>query len=119
LLNLRSVFYFMLPKTGIFQKFLLLIGLKKAVRVEGNSMFPTLKDGDIVLINFRAKLSKAAIVLANHPYKNSKLIKRIKDIDENGSYYLIGDNLAESIDSRTFGVILRKDILGKVESKIK
>lgn len=110
----------MLPRAGIFQKFLLLTGWRKAVRVEGNSMLPTLKDGDIVIINSNSKPAENIIVLANHPYKQRvKIIKRIKEIDENKNCYLIGDNPSESTDSRTFGVISPKDILGIIENKLK
>ena len=109
----------MLSSAGIFQKFLLLIGWRKAVRVEGNSMLPTLKDGDIVIINSYAELAKNIIVLANHPYKQHvKIIKRISKIDENGNCFLIGDNPNESTDSRTFGIISPKDILGIIENKL-
>ena len=82
-------------------------------------MLPTLKDGDIVIINSYAELAKNMIVLANHPYKQSvKVIKRISKIDENGNCFLIGDNPNESTDSRTFGVISPKDILGIIEKKL-
>ena len=109
----------MLPKAGIFQKFLLIIGQRKIVRVEGNSMLPTLKDGDIVSVNSNAKPAKNIIVLANHPYKQSvKIIKRISKIDENGNCFLLGDNPTESTDSRTFGVISPKNVLGIIEKKL-
>ena len=83
-------------------------------------MLPTLKDGDIVIIKAVINPVENNIVLANHPYKQSvKIIKRISKIDENGNCFLLGDNPDESTDSRTFGAISSKNILGKVENKLK
>ncbi|HQU82141.1 MAG TPA: nickel-type superoxide dismutase maturation protease [Pyrinomonadaceae bacterium] len=92
----------------------------KLFRVEGDSMFPNLKNGEFVLINpdFEPKIGD--IVLAAHPFKKSvKIIKRITEINAENRYFLIGDNPTESTDSRSFGTILRKDILGKVTAKVK
>ena len=92
----------------------------KIFRVEGDSMFPSLKNGDLVLINpdFEPKIGD--IVLAAHPFKKSvKIIKRIKEITAENRYFLIGDNPTESTDSRSFGTIAKKDILGKIEAKAK
>lgn len=88
--------------------------------VEGDSMFPVLKAGDLVLINPYAELQIGDIVLAQHPFKQSvKIIKRIAEILNSEKYFLLGDNLSESSDSRSFGAISAKDILGKAEAKIK
>lgn len=83
-------------------------------RIQGNSMLPELKDGDEVLVTPNETYQIGDIIVAQHPFKQSVvLIKRISELDEN-SVYLIGDNPAESTDSRTLGKIPRKDILGKV-----
>lgn len=88
-------------------------------RIQGNSMLPELKDGDEVLVNPNEPYQIGDIVVAQHPFKQSVvLIKRISEIDES-SVYLIGDNPAESTDSRTLGKIPRKDILGKVVHLLK
>ena len=95
-------------------------GLRDIFRVEGDSMLPVLKDGDLVLINPHADLQVGDIVLAQHPFKQSvKIIKRIAEILSGERYILLGDNLDESSDSRNFGAIAAKDILGKAEAKIK
>ncbi len=78
-------------------------------------MLPTLKNGDVVLVNPQAKLKQGDIVLANHPYKKSvKILKRIKEFTDNGDLFLIGDNAGDSTDSRTFGAVSLKYIIGKV-----
>lgn len=92
----------------------------KLFRVEGDSMFPSLKNGNFVLINPAFEPKIGDIVLAAHPFKKSvKIIKRIKEINADNRYFLIGDNPKESTDSRSFGTIAKKDILGKVEAKLK
>ncbi|MCD9188740.1 MAG: nickel-type superoxide dismutase maturation protease [Pyrinomonadaceae bacterium] len=92
----------------------------KIFRVEGDSMLPILKNGDLVLINLNFDPKIGDIVLADHPFKKSvKILKRVKEITAENRYFLIGDNPNESTDSRSFGTILRKDILGKIEAKVK
>lgn len=96
------------------------LGRRRGFLVEGDSMSPTLKNGDAVLINSPANLQVGDIVLAKHPFKQSvKMLKRISEIDDSGNYLLIGDNPAESADSRSFGAIPAKDILGVAVCRLK
>ena len=109
-----------LPLINWKEKILFFLGWREIFLVEGDSMFPTLKDGDFVLINPHVEPKAGDIVLARHPFKKSvKIVKRIREIATEGSFFLIGDNLPESTDSRSFGAINRKDILGKVVSRFK
>ncbi len=95
-------------------------GRLKAVEVEGNSMLPTLRDGDIVLVDPNASLKEGDLALADHPYKSSvRIIKRIAAVGSDGTYELIGDNPAESTDSRTFGLVSIKSIKGLVVCRFK
>lgn len=83
-------------------------------------MSPVLKDGDLVTINPHAAFCVGDIVLARHPFKQSvKIIKRIAEILDGERYILLGDNPNESSDSRAFGAISAKDILGKAEARIR
>ncbi len=83
-------------------------------------MLPTLKNGDVVLINPKAKVEQGDIALASHPYKKSvKILKRVKEFTENGDLFLIGDNADESTDSRTFGAVPLKYVIGKVSCRLK
>ena len=83
-------------------------------------MLPALKNGDVILINAHEKISEGDIVLVDHPYKKSvKILKRIKNFTENGDLYLIGDNAAESTDSRTFGAVPSKHLIGKATCRLK
>ncbi len=109
-----------LPKADWLEEIAYICGFREIFLVEGDSMFPALKDGDLVLINPYADLAIGDIVLAQHPFKQSvKIIKRIKEISPEGKYYLVGDNPSGSSDSRSFGAISAKDILGKAVCRLK
>ena len=85
-------------------------------------MGPTLETGDIIIfkpINKRnIYLKEGDIVIARHPLTlNRLIIKRLLRIEKNG-YFLIGDNRDSSIDSRHFGIINPKKIIGIAEKAI-
>lgn len=109
-----------LPEADWLEEVAYVCGFREIFKVEGDSMSPALKDGDLVLINPHAALEIGDIVLARHPFKQSvKIIKRIAEILDGERYILLGDNPDESSDSRAFGAIAAKDILGKAEARIK
>ena len=120
---LSLIFIFMeknLPQANWKEKVLFYLGRRRAIRVEGDSMLPDLKNGDGILINPDAQIVAGDILLAKHPFKKSVVIlKRLAEIDENGNYFLVGDNPSESSDSRTFGAISAKHILGKAVCRLK
>jgi nickel-type superoxide dismutase maturation protease len=108
-----------LPKVGLIETALLLFDFRTRYRVEGDSMMPLLKHGDQVTVDESAELDAGDIVIARHPFiKGVEMVKRIKEIDENGKYFLVGDNPDESTDSRTFGAISVECIKGKVVSRL-
>lgn len=77
-------------------------------RVVGNSMKPSLFEGDIVVARKKKNVQVGDIVIARRGKK--EIIKRVKRITKN-KYYLVGDNKKASTDSRDFGSVARKDIL--------
>src|SRR6187402_3530021 len=80
------------------------------IRVEGDSMLPSLRSGDRVLIDPKGSVEAGDVVLARHPYKSSvRILKRLTSIGPDGRIYLSGDNPADSTDSRTFGTIFKSD----------
>ena len=88
------------------------------VKVNGNSMWPTLRDGDIVrfeIIDLNL-IKPNLIVLFKHPFKKDfNLIKRISTV-EDGEVFLIGDNPDPnaSEDSHNFGCINVKNIIAVI-----
>lgn len=89
--------------------------------IRGESMVPTLMPNDIVVIEIissTAQLHENDVVVFNYPESNKILIKRYvpltpTDIDDQSSLFLLGDNLANSLDSRLLGAIPRDRIIGK------
>ena len=106
-------------KPNLFTLFTLLIGYRQHLRVVGNSMEKTLKDGDLVTYKKLNKknidLKIGDIVVASHPItKNKLIIKRINRIYRN-KFDLRGDNPLASTDSRELGLIELDLIIGKVD----
>ncbi|MGC2236729.1 MAG: nickel-type superoxide dismutase maturation protease [Pyrinomonadaceae bacterium] len=109
-----------LPEANWKERILFFLGRRRGFLVEGDSMLPALKDGDAVLLNPKAKIATGDIVLANHPYKESvKILKRVKKFNKKGDLYLVGDNPKESTDSRTFGAVPLKYLIGKATCRLK
>ena len=85
--------------------------------VSGHSMEPTFKEGQTVLVSSIPYLFGGPKVGDVVVIKNSRdgrlLLKRVKK-RESKEYVVAGDNPEVSTDSRTFGPVLRKNILGKV-----
>lgn len=85
----------------------------KIYRITGNSMHPTLADGDYVLtLRWWWSLKAGNIIAAFHP-NYPPLIKRIKSIDQSGYIWLLGDG-KESLSTESMGKFSKKQILGKV-----
>src|SRR5207249_9663409 len=88
-------------------------------RVEDDSMRPALAPGDYVLVNRWAyKLrppAKGDLVVVRDPeFPERFLVKRISDFPEAGQVRVVGDNAERSRDSRAFGPVARREIVGKV-----
>jgi signal peptidase I len=84
-------------------------------KISGHSMEPLIKNGQSVLISkipyFFSEPGVKEIVAFN--YQGKILIKRI--VKKVGTkYFLAGDNLKDSLDSRSFGFVSKDYILGKV-----
>ncbi len=108
-----------LPAASLYELGLVFLGSRYKYVCEGTSMEPTLNDGDVVLVNREAEFEIGDIVVAKHPIEqNSEVLKRIGRINERGHYFLVGDNLEESSDSRHFGAVTREYIKGKVVARL-
>jgi len=76
-------------------------------------MLPNYKQGEKVLVfkSFSFKINDA--IICKNPKTKRILLKRIVKIRDK-KYFVQGDNKKESTDSRDFGFLERKDIIGKV-----
>ena len=77
-------------------------------------MSPTLHAGQIVFVNRLSYFFKSPKIndIVAAKVGDKVFIKRITKI-ENKKFFLSGDNKSDSFDSRKFGMISRKDIIGK------
>ena len=108
-----------LPNASLYEIALIFLGSRYKYVCEGKSMNPTLKDGETVLVDRAAKIEVGDIVVAKHPIeKQSEVVKRVERINKHGHYFLVGDNLEDSNDSRHFGAVAREYIKGKVVARL-
>lgn len=83
--------------------------------VFGDSMLPTLKPGQDILvftwayIFFQPKVGDIVVIKVS----DREMVKRIQNY-HGRDIYVIGDNEKESTDSRNFGPINKSDVIGKV-----
>jgi nickel-type superoxide dismutase maturation protease len=86
------------------------------VVVSGASMAPTLNEGDWVVVRWkprRKKLEAGNIVIVERDDQPGiQYVKRITKIEKK-RYWVEGDNSEPSIDSRSWGFLTRKEIIGK------
>ena len=84
-------------------------------------MQPTLEPGDRVLVRRlgrKPKPSLGSVVVTWHPQQRKlRLIKRLKSVEQTG-IWLLGDNPAESTDSRQLGAVPMKLLIGEVVSRL-
>lgn len=89
------------------------------LRIQGDSMLPTLKPRQETLIDPRAYKHThpfpGDVVIADHPQQPGlRIVKRVLFVESDGRCYLQGDNKLESKDSRQFGLVPLNKIRGKI-----
>lgn len=82
-------------------------------------MEPAIGPGQIVVVNrlaFRIHAPEAGdVVVAHHPLRPDQVVvKRLTGDTGDGRYILRGDNSDRSLDSRHYGAISPRHILGRV-----
>ena len=84
-------------------------------------MQPTLEPADRVLVRQlgqKTTPSLGSVVVTWHPQRSKlRMIKRLKSVEETG-LWLLGDNPAESIDSRQLGAVPTKLLIGEVVGRL-
>ena len=90
------------------------------LRIIGHSMEPRIKNGELVLLSgipYWFKSPRINDIVAFKDSRDTAMVKRITEI-KNGRYFVLGDNKNESLDSRKFGYITKKQIIGKIIYKL-
>ena len=108
----------------------------KLMRVQGESMAPTLRSGQLVIVSeqpSRLREPRRGDIVAARPavLHGAALVKRLValphdcvDIDGRqwrlgeDEYLLLGDAPDESLDSRRFGPVSRHELMGPVRARV-
>ena len=87
-------------------------------RARDRSMEPSILPGDFLIVSRSSKrLRVGDMVVLRHPTMSMHIVKRISAIS-NSKVFVTGDNKAESEDSRKFGSVGQRSIIGKIVFKI-
>ena len=89
----------------------------RLIKVTGDSLYPEYQNGDFVITSkipvlFGSLRTGDVVVFVHQPY--GLLIKRIERVDDTESRFFVVGTQLHSVDSREFGWINRREILGKV-----
>jgi nickel-type superoxide dismutase maturation protease len=74
------------------------------VRVSGHSMTPTLLDGNLVLVRYRARVAPGQVVLARFRSRPELAVLKRVDRAADDGWLLVSDNRRAGSDSRQYGV---------------
>ena len=106
-------------KTMIARPFLAVFGrlLSGHVVVRGDSMLPTLRPGDYLMVNRLAYVISApreddVVVVKGPAGAPARQIKRVANVP-GGEVYVLGDNPPASTDSRDYGPVSRSRVEGR------
>ena len=83
------------------------------VRVVNDSMLPTYRDGDCLLVAYGERRPRVGdVVLVRRPER--VLVKRVAEVRPSGLVTVLSDNRAAGSDSRSFGPVVSEDVIGRV-----
>ena len=86
----------------------------RAFVVEGDSMLPSLRPGDCLLVRVGARVRAGDVVVARHPGSELLLVKRAARRVDDG-WWLLSDNADVGLDdSRAFGAVPNSAVVGRV-----
>ena len=111
-----------IPAAGLKDLLLFFCRRRLLLRVEGQSMLPTLHAGDRVLVKpflqALGELQPGMVVVSWHPSRPGlRLIKRLAALSADG-LTLLGDNPDASTDSRQIGIIPPELLIGVVVGRL-
>lgn len=84
------------------------------IEVCGDSMYPTFKDGDIVLGCRLYSLERKSIYVFHPPVGEKYVVKRLTQVSHTtNKLFFEGDNPEYSYDSRMYGYVSRDDVVAR------
>lgn len=88
----------------------------RLLKIAGDSLSPEFEDGDFVLVSripflFRPPKPGEVVAFRKPPY--GLLVKRVERLEPEGELFVVGTQ-PESVDSRQFGSIRKRELVGKV-----
>ncbi|MDO4811018.1 MAG: S26 family signal peptidase [Eubacteriales bacterium] len=101
----------------LLASFAVFVSVFDVYSVKGTSMEPTIMDGEYVIVKPNAKPNDNDIVVCDTAtvyLKDKYIIKRYDAEKSTVGLYVVGDNTSDSLDSRDFGQLPKKDCNGVV-----
>ena len=83
----------------------------RLIKVVGDSMLPTLSDGDILIIKKARSIRPGFVIVVDHP-SLGRIVKRVAEVSPEG-VRLTGDNPA-STSAAEMGLVPSQSVNGKV-----
>lgn len=93
----------------------------KLLKVSGHSLWPLYEDGDYVLIAhplLAGSIKTGDVIVFRHPTYQT-MIKQVERVIAGGDQIYVVGTHDRSVDSRNFGAISRRSVIGKVIWHIK
>ena len=90
-------------------------------RVRGESMVPTLRPGDRLILSYRRTPHAGELVVARLPdgtVATKRAVERRTTDQGRPGWWLLSDNPASGVDSRHYGAIAEEDLLAVVVMRI-
>lgn len=96
-----------------------LFGKYGTVAVSGDSMLPTFRSGDWLLVAWADTFRIGDVIVVEREERPGVfLIKRVERNDD-GRYWVEGDNKSISTDSREWGAVAEIEIVGRVVTRLR
>ncbi|MDV9171283.1 nickel-type superoxide dismutase maturation protease [Streptomyces sp. W16] len=82
--------------------------------VTGPSMVPTLVHGDLLVVQYGARIRPGDIVVLRHPFQQDLLVVKRAVERRDGGWWVLGDNAFAGGDSTDYGAVPEDLVLGRV-----
>ncbi|WP_151478207.1 nickel-type superoxide dismutase maturation protease [Streptomyces albicerus] len=82
--------------------------------VTGPSMVPTLHHGDLLVVQYGARIRPGDVVVLRHPFQQDLLVVKRAAERREGGWWVLGDNAYAGGDSTDYGTVPEELVLGKV-----